>query len=503
MSLITINNWDNIKNIVDASKFKHEKYGNVVIFTNANEWYMSTLVKNLYNSMKLFEPDKKLMIFCSDIEGYNIAKSLDYEFYAYVDIPLLNVSSFNDLNSSQSDEKQTYVKYSKLCFVKTVIMRYILENGYTPLYIDPDMCLLKPSIENLLSYLDKGEIVLSGSPSYINSNIMITIPSFNSINLFQLKDKEVDEIIYSNNINSDEYYIYSRITQIFKMSFICINQIEHLGGNNIYNRNFETYTLHANCIAGLYNKINALKKANGWFISDICLLVMQDEHSDTRNKENYLEYCRKYNYDYMISSTRGSENSGKIYELYNNYWFNIYNYIIIINSNFIINRNSPPIIPPYSDYFDKKIGVVSLNSLKSSIKYTPYILDINSYNYILDPSKYYSNYLINKSNFIPTNVLDCNLLIIQPNIHDKFLKEIYLKYKNILDEPDSLIDKLQIKFLDIIGFELQLRNLYKDIPWEWNSNWNIIKKYVSFATSHKDTINYNDYLYYVYFLNLT
>jgi hypothetical protein len=498
MTLIEIVNWNNIKNIVESCKFTHNKYGNVVIFTNANEWYMSTLVKNLYNSMKLFEPDKKLMIFCSDIEGYNIAKSLDYEFYAYVDIPLLNVSSFNDLNSSQSDDKQTYVKYSKLCFVKTVIMRYILENGYTPLYIDPDMCLLKPSIENLLSYLDNGEIVLSGTPSYINSNIMITMPSFNSINLFQLKDNEVDEIIYSNNINSDEYYIYSRISNIFKMSFICINQNEHLGGNNIYNRNVETYTLHANCISGLYNKINALKKANGWFISDICLLVMDDSIKHEHNKlykETYLEYCKKYNYDYMVSS------KNKIYELYNNYWFNNYNIIIIINSNFIINKSSPPIIPPYLDYFDNKIGVVSLNSLNSSIKHTPYILDINSYNYNLDPSKYYSNYLLNNSNFIPKNILDCNLLIIQPNIHEIFFKNLYLKYTNILLGPNPILDKLQINFLDIIGFELQLRNLYKDIPWEWNSNWNIVKKYVS----HKDydnKISYNDYLNYVYFLHI-
>ena len=64
-----IKNWENIKRVVENSKIVHPKYGNVVVFTNGNEWYIDTIIKNLYLSMKIFNPEYNLLILSSDLAG--------------------------------------------------------------------------------------------------------------------------------------------------------------------------------------------------------------------------------------------------------------------------------------------------------------------------------------------------------------------------------------------------------------------------------------------------
>src|SRR6478752_2692369 len=132
-TLITIDNWDHIRKIIDQVVYNHPVYGKVVIFTNANEQYIPTLIRNLHTSFRIHEPEHKLLILCSDQSGKKLCDQIGYKYSAFVDIPLLGVSEYRNLRK----EIDPYVKYTKLCFVKTVIMRYMLENGYTPLYIDP------------------------------------------------------------------------------------------------------------------------------------------------------------------------------------------------------------------------------------------------------------------------------------------------------------------------------------------------------------------------------
>ena len=121
---IIINNFNDMFDIIEKAKFDTEKYGTVVIFTNGNDWYIPTLIHNLILSMKIYEPLRKIIVFCSDKEGYNKCKDLGFEYFEYIDIPDLMVN--NVLSGSDASTKN----YTRLTFVKTVIIKHILELGY-------------------------------------------------------------------------------------------------------------------------------------------------------------------------------------------------------------------------------------------------------------------------------------------------------------------------------------------------------------------------------------
>jgi hypothetical protein len=65
-------------------------------------------------------------------------------------------------------------------------MKFILDLGYTSFYIDPDMAFVKPSVDNLLSYLDKNDFVCAGQNHYVNSNIMLAKSTEDNKRLFEL-----------------------------------------------------------------------------------------------------------------------------------------------------------------------------------------------------------------------------------------------------------------------------------------------------------------------------
>lgn len=262
MTIITVPNWEDLKETVEKASFQHEKYGKVIIFTNANQWYIKTLIKNLYKSFEIHEPDRNLLIFSTDQEGYEECKELGFKYFGRVEIPQLGVSKITNLHG---DDR--YSKYVRLCFVKIVLIKYMLENGYTPLYIDPDMALTKPCVEDLLSYLGKGnsEFVVAGKPDYINTNVMITRPIFPRVmKMFQVEIEHVEEII-KYKLVGDEAYISTRLIQIYKIPYVCLNRKDHVNGQDCRKAG-NSLTVHANCVSGVDNKKELLKAGNGWYI---------------------------------------------------------------------------------------------------------------------------------------------------------------------------------------------------------------------------------------------
>ena len=55
-----------------------------VIFTDGNSWYIPTLITNLLASAKVHEPEHKILVYCTDKEGYDMCSTLEFPHYNYV-----------------------------------------------------------------------------------------------------------------------------------------------------------------------------------------------------------------------------------------------------------------------------------------------------------------------------------------------------------------------------------------------------------------------------------
>ena len=168
-----------ISNTEEVSAYlKQISQDNTIVFTNGNGSYITTLIANL---IKSYPGPRKIGIFCSDKDKVDGT--------CPVDIPDLQVSDIFERKSSQD--------YTRLCFVKIVIIHYALSLGYKVLYIDPDMAFKQDVIEHLLEQryainyifneygivtgqrvVDKIDSVFCGSLTgmgqvYLNSNLIL------------------------------------------------------------------------------------------------------------------------------------------------------------------------------------------------------------------------------------------------------------------------------------------------------------------------------------------
>lgn len=254
---ILIKNTDKIKEIIEKVKFQTSRHGEVVLFTNGNDWYIPTLIKNLLKSMEIHEPTHKIIVFCSDKSGYEKCKDLGFKYFEFVDIPDLEVSDV--LSNSDASTKQ----YTRLCFVKTVIVNFILELGYTPLYLDPDMAFIRPGIDDIISYLDNDDFVCAGQQIYINSNIMIVKPTEDNKSLFHLTVGDLNTVLESSDKFGDEDMLRPRL---INRKFGCLDFHKYPPGNFAFNCKDIAIIIHSNCVIGLEKKIELMKFCKAWFI---------------------------------------------------------------------------------------------------------------------------------------------------------------------------------------------------------------------------------------------
>lgn len=253
---ILIRNLDHVKDVIESVKYKTPLHGDVVIFTNGNYWYIRTLINNLLKSAQIHEPNINIAVFCSDIEGHNECKELGFKHYGIVDIPLLDVDKL--LSGTDASTRQ----YTRLSFVKIAITQYILSLGYTPLYLDPDMAFKKASIDDLLSYLNNNDFICAGTHSYINSNILIAKPCPSNLELFNLNVGDFIKVLNDPNKYGDEDFLRPRL---INRKFACLDRQEYPPGCDA-EKNLETARIiHANCVSGLDNKIELLKRCHVWY----------------------------------------------------------------------------------------------------------------------------------------------------------------------------------------------------------------------------------------------
>ena len=263
MNKINIENPLAIKRIMQDSSFE-TKLGKTVIFTSGNGWYLDTLIFNLVVSMRRNDSKyaDKLTVVCTDTEAVKKCLQLGIENYILVKIPALGVESFTQNHSNDIE------KYTRLCFVKTVIMSFLLDLGITGIYIDPDMAFVKPAIDDIISKAVEKPIVFAGRPEYLNTNIMVARPTEPVKSLFNLKYEHVQIVLNTEGLYGDEDYIrecYMRNIRLFGMTHYLSSE-EYPNGRELGKHRTTCRMAHANCVQGLINKIQLLKSNGVWFL---------------------------------------------------------------------------------------------------------------------------------------------------------------------------------------------------------------------------------------------
>lgn len=253
-----ISNFEEVSNY-----FKKISNNNTIIFTNGNETYIPTLIRNLMYSYNRFNNKYKIGIFCSDSKAFEKAKEFSLDA-CLVDIPGLQVSkAYSSIAGSDF--------YLRLCFVKIILIKYALELGYNVLYIDPDMTFNLNCIDELVQNKDDltfaKYIERPNTIPFLNSNIMRVYPSEQNKKLFDFKIEYLPSFLERLPNIGDENFLQENIYINSIKNTKSLNPQEYPAGaeSHFYDQN-KIKMFHANCFVGLDNKINYLKKSNAWFI---------------------------------------------------------------------------------------------------------------------------------------------------------------------------------------------------------------------------------------------
>uniref|UniRef100_A0A6C0I568 Nucleotide-diphospho-sugar transferase domain-containing protein n=1 Tax=viral metagenome TaxID=1070528 RepID=A0A6C0I568_9ZZZZ len=286
-----IDNKQEIDDFIDRIKFKGPE-GDTVMFTNANGWYIDTLVHNLicsYNSFNTNQ-DRKIAVFCSDTEAFDKCKQLNFEC-CMVQCDKMNIKeSVNNITSGE---------YKRLTFVKTLLIDYIISKDITVLYIDPDMsfnykkypgldfvdeilnrkhtinyCFENQSIASINNIDIKIDNVMAGyiyydtfnkkTSIYLNTNLMVISPTFFNKLMYKININDFNNICTIVQDGTDETHI-KRIG-LLEEYFSFWNEQYYPNGINVVKYKNKAYMFHTNCVSGLQNKINKLIECDGWYL---------------------------------------------------------------------------------------------------------------------------------------------------------------------------------------------------------------------------------------------
>jgi hypothetical protein len=227
------------------------------------------------------------------------------------------------------------------------------------------------------------------------------------------------------------------------------------------------------CFKNDYFKITN-KLNNKVLLVTICI---GDKYLDEYNKlfRNSQEfYAKKNNYDFKIIK-EFNYNEFKNYHinlinfhkvlLCNYDWSNNYDYIIFVDADIIINKNSPSIHNYYK--FTNKIGICDemqpdISKKKEVSKYKGWEKTAKEY------YKLHANLNLN-TNYI----LNTGVLVFQPKIHKYFLSNLKKKYEKIVFNQKKNLHKDQ----PFIGYELQINKLDYLMDYKWNAIWVLYKTY--------------------------
>lgn len=235
-----------------------------VVFTNGNDKYINSLIRNLLESQKrVCETFIQIGVFCSDQKAYNTAVELGMTA-CYVKIPSLGV---DDAYNSAGAGSELYLR---LCFVKILLIKYALQLGYDVLYLDPDMAFNKDCLGELIGLNKKltfAKYIRSFNYVFVNSNILRVYPSRETLDIFDfVVARDLQRYLNMLPDVSDETFLTHRLIMNdgIGASLDCHQYPSGADSKGIQRDNIKMF--HANCIVGLDNKIEYLKRNQVWFV---------------------------------------------------------------------------------------------------------------------------------------------------------------------------------------------------------------------------------------------
>lgn len=235
-----------------------------VIFTNGNEKYISTLIRNLIKSYQVVNSNPvQIGVFCSDDKGYKTAVELGLTT-CYVNIPSLGIDEAYNSAGAGSE------LYLRMCFVKILLIKYALQLGYDVLYIDPDMAFNKDCLGELINLstdLVFAKLIREANFVFVNSNIMRVYPTTETLLIFDfVVCRDLQRYLDKLPDVSDETFLSEKLLLHPRLG-LSLDCHEYPSGG--YSKSISSDRIkmyHANCIVGLENKIEYMKRNNVWYI---------------------------------------------------------------------------------------------------------------------------------------------------------------------------------------------------------------------------------------------
>lgn len=169
-------------------------------------------------------------------------------------------------------------------------------------------------------------------------------------------------------------------------------------------------------------------------------------------------------------------------------WAQSYDFIICVDSDIIINENTPTIHNEYN--FGDKIGVVNQSQPTLQARIEGQIHK----GYEVTAKDYYK---LKSNHSIETDhIINGGLMVWQPKIHKNFLKNIYEKYiGNQINHPAGYHYEQSV-----IGYEIQKNNMHYFMDMKWNALWANNKYY--FNTMKKQPLTLQEFYNTNYFTHL-
>lgn len=206
--------------------------------------------------------------------------------------------------------------------------------------------------------------------------------------------------------------------------------------------------------------------------------------------ESQSNYALKNGYDFKVITdfidkriTHKSAISFNKILVCNLEWSNNYDFIIFVDADILININSPP-LHNYVDY-QGCIGIIDEYSQPSKERRLKIQKKMG---WETTASDYYK---LCKLNIQTDMVLNTGVLVLQPKIHNEFLKYVYQKYvKYSISHPRGFHFEQSC-----IGYEIQKNNLYKVIDNKFNAVWSLTK------LDNDKSISLNEYFNENYFIH--
>jgi hypothetical protein len=205
----------------------------------------------------------------------------------------------------------------------------------------------------------------------------------------------------------------------------------------------------------------------------LVVIAIGDKYLSDYNRifrSSHETYALKYGYDFkLITDYLDPSLRNKYVISFNKIlvcsqpWSDMYDYIIVVDADILINSKAPPLHVAYK--YGDKIGIVDEYSQPTQAMRIEIQRLSGSEDNAID---YY--YLHVGKHIITDKVFNTGVMVLQPLKHRDFLQAIYNKYsKNAVEKREKSFHYEQAS----IGYEIQSADAYIILDNKWNAIWTL------------------------------